>query len=146
MNTARNAEPIIAARRKGLKPAGPVLVCLTSMYRPLKGDAIVYAKQDESYDWSWTKGLTSVVVLVDASTKLGSLLSDIEAHKPEQIDIVDVEKRRGWMLLSASHLVSIDWDQALVEDWLGYGDWHRELQQIKADGIKRVAAERPKWN
>lgn len=128
----RNADAIVSARRNGMKPAGPVLISLTKQYRALPDDAIVYADPGQTYRWDWIKGLTSVVVLIDAKTKLGPLLADLESCEPNQIDVVDVERRVGWMVGFVKHgLATIRWTPHQVRDWLGSCEWHEALHKAK---------------
>jgi hypothetical protein len=138
----RNAHPIVEARARGLKPAGPLLVVATSQYQRLPDDAHVFVEPERLYRWDWVRGLDNIVVLVDASTKLGSLLVDLEEAHVGQIDVVDVERRLGWMVGFAQPLCTIRWPAVLVEDWLGHGGWHTGLARDKAEGDARAAE---KW-
>lgn len=128
----RNAGPIVAAREKGMKPAGPVMVVLSDKYEMLPGDPHVFADTKTRYRWDWTRGLLSVVIVIDSSSKLGNLPHEIQLNDPLELDIVDCERRKGWKVcLTYPQLRTTRWPSAWVEDWLGDGAMGRELQNIK---------------
>jgi hypothetical protein len=125
-----------------LKPAGPLLVVMTDRYQRLPDDAHVFVDAERPYRWDWARGLGNVVLVVDAKAKLGSLLIDLEKVDVGQIDVVDVERRIGWMVGFAEPLSTIRWPDVLVEDWLGHGGWHDGLARDKAECDARLAG---KW-
>lgn len=115
----RNAWEVVKARQNGLKPAGPLIVVMTERYHQLPDDAHVYADGGKAYRWDFVKGL-DVVVAIDASIKLGNLLADINFHEPAQIDVIDVERELGWLVLSANpnRLKTSKWPKYWVQKWL----------------------------
>jgi hypothetical protein len=116
----RNAGPIVAARAKGMKPAGPVMVVLTDKYRLLPDDAHVFADMTRRYRWDWVAGLLSVVIVIDASTKFGDLPNEIQVNSPRELDIVDCERRKGWKVcLTYPQLRTTKWLPHEVDSWLG---------------------------
>ncbi len=126
------AEPIAAARAKGLRPAGPVLVIAHGRFH--WDNAMVYVQAGQQYRWDWVKGLPGIVVLVGAATKLGQLLSDIEDGEPNQIDVIDHERELGWMVTQTRpKLRTARWHSAEVKDWLGDQTMHRTLQQSRIE-------------
>lgn len=129
----RNAGPIVEARAHGMKPAGLLIVVMTPRYEQLPNDAHVFIDAGQRYRWDWARGLENVIVAIDASTKLGTLLEDLEDAKVDQIDVVDVERRLGWMVCFANPLRTVRWPRKQTEDWLGDGEWHADLAQVKAD-------------
>lgn len=127
---ARGAFTIAQARAKGMRPAGPVIVALNE--EPDCDNAIVYANPDEAYRWDWVKGL-NVVVLMGKETRLGSILSDIEAREPTQLDVIDTDRGIGWMVLfTKPKLRTLTLPKHQVMDWLGDGEWHKQLNEAKA--------------
>jgi hypothetical protein len=128
----RNAQQIVAARAAGMKPAGPVMVVMTRRYETLPGDAHVFADPGKRYRWDWVRGLLSVVVVIDASTKFGDLLHEIQLNSPNELDLVDCERMKGWKVcITCPQLRTVRWPDWEVKDWLSDGEWHADLQRIK---------------
>ena len=118
-------------RLKGLRPSGPLIVALNG--DPHLDNATVYANPGQSYNWRWVKGLPSVIVLIGADTRFGTILRDIEDCEPGQHDVIDTERELGWMVLFARpKLVTLKWPKWMVRDWLGDGEWHTNLNTYKA--------------
>lgn len=116
---ARNAGPIVAAREKGMKPAGPVMVILSDKYEMLPNDAHVFADTNRRYRWDWTAGLLSVVIVVDAGSKLGNLPHEIQINRPRELDIVDCERLKGWKVcLTYPQLRTVKWPSGQARSWL----------------------------
>ena len=138
----RNALWIVQTRSNGMRPAGPLIVVLNDS-TPKWDNAIVYADPDKSYRWDWIRGLPNVVVLIGAKTRMTTMLTDIEFGQPGQIDVIDTDRKLGWMLhFTKPYLKTRMWSKALVEDWLGDCSWHFDLEQIKAKSTQQVAAKR----
>ena len=135
------ARAIADARSNGLKPAGVVLIVLAGHFD--WPDPMVYATPGQSYRWDWLKGL-SAVLLIDSKTRLGQIVSDIERAEPFQLDVIDAERRLGWLVNWATPQVikTVRWPSFMVDDWLGTGDWHRELERIKASAVQAAEAKR----
>lgn len=126
---ARNAEAIAEARSNGMRPSGPVLVALCRI--PDWPNAVVYARPNVAYRWDWVRGLP-IVVLVEAATKMADILRSIADKDPQQIDVVDIERRIGWLVgFIGSRMVTCRWPAECVDDWLEDGAWHRELHAAK---------------
>jgi hypothetical protein len=122
---------IVEGRMHGLRPEGPVIVVLHGS--PSWDNALVWANPAFAYRWDWVRGLPNVVVVVGAETKFGSLLTDIESESPGQLDVIDIERELGWMVLfTKPRLRTVKWTKAAVQDWLGDQTWHKELNAIKA--------------
>ncbi|MNK90295.1 hypothetical protein D3C87_1103410 [compost metagenome] len=81
-------------------------------------------------------------MVVEASTKLGSLLADLENVGVGQIDVVDVERVIGWMVVFAQPLRTVRWPKSQAIDWLGDGSWHAGLARDRAECELRLAG---KW-
>lgn len=148
-----NAFGIVQARANGMRPAGPLVVVLNGS-TPGWDNAMVYAEPGKSYRWDWIRSL-SVVVLIGAKTRMQTILADIEAGQPEQIDVIDTERQLGWLVLfTKPKLRTVKWPRHQVTDWLGSCTWHTELQQLKAKSKQQAAAKQaepsfdlePVWN
>jgi len=127
----RGAFDIVKARANGFRPAGPVIVALNGT--PDCDNAIVYADPMESYRWDWVKGLPNVVVLIGKETRLGTILADIYACEPGQFDVIDTDRGLGWMVLfTKPKLRTLTLPKHQVLDWLGDGEWHKNLNKAKA--------------
>lgn len=128
----RNAQLIVDARAEGMRPSGPLMVVMTKKYRQIPGDAHVYADAGKTYRWDWVRGLLSVVVVIDASTKFGNLLHEIQVNGPNELDLVDCERMKGWKVcLTYPQLRTVKWPEYEVKSWLGDGAWHDELHNAK---------------
>lgn len=135
---ASGAYTIAQARAQGMRPSGPVIVALNG--DPHWDNATVLADPKESYRWDWVKGLPSIVVVMSKETRLGLILSDIEANEPGQLDVIDTDRCLGWMILfTKPKLRTLPWPQWMVRDWLGDADWHNNLNETKS-GFGLVAA------
>jgi len=135
------ARAIADARANGLKPSEVVLIVLAGRFD--WSNPTAYATPGQSYRWDWLKGL-SVVLLIDSTTRLGQIVAEIERAEPFQLDVIDAERRLGWLVTWASPrgIKTVRWPRAWVDDWLGTGDWHRDLNRIKADAIRADDAKR----
>ncbi|MBT2333603.1 hypothetical protein J7E49_06760 [Variovorax paradoxus] len=138
----RNAAPIVEARMKGMKPAGPLIVVMTDRYQRLPDDAHVFVDAGQAYRWDWARGLDNAVVVVEAATRLGSLLVDLAGSGVLQLDVVDAERVIGWMVCSAEPLRTVRWPKSQAVDWLGDGSWHAGLARAKAECETRMVG---KW-
>lgn len=127
----RGAQAIAEARANGMRPAGPVIVVLHG--QPDWDSAMVYANTAFQYRWDWVRGLPSIVVVMGESTKLGNILADIQDCGPEQLDVIDMDRALGWMVLfSKPRLQTVRWPTSNVADWLGDQAWHLALNATKA--------------
>ena len=121
----RGGFEIAKARENGLAPAGPVIVVATRKYRCLPDDTHVFLDAGKSYRWDFVKGL-NVVVVIDAKTRLGNLLEEIDgAEYPgdnaKQVDVIDVERVLGWQVIAAKPgrpVRSVKWPKHWVQKWL----------------------------
>lgn len=135
-----DARAIAEARAAGLRPAQVVLIILAGRWDS-DSNPKVYAQPGQKYRWDWLRGLKAVV-LIHASTRLGNILQDIERDEPAQIDVVDHERRNGWLVLGTKpRLSTVRWPRLWVEDWLGADDWHRDLHEIKSRASQKATAK-----
>lgn len=126
-----DARAIAEARADGLRPAQVVLIILAGSWEN-DSNPKVYVQPGQQYRWDWLRGLNAVV-LVDAGTRMGTTLQDIEREGAGQIDVIDFERCRGWLVLGAApRLSTVRWPHRHVKDWLGTGEWHHELNQLKS--------------
>lgn len=81
---ATNAEAILAARMKGLKPADMVIVSLVG---PVGMDnPTVFAKPEVAYDWRWVRGLDVCLYLND-DQEWPDLLKSVALQRPEHLSL-----------------------------------------------------------
>lgn len=127
----RGAYAIAQARTNGMRPAGPVIVALNG--DPCIGNATVFAEPGSAYRWDWVKRLPNVVVLIGKDTRLGTILADIDAAGPDQLDVIDTDREIGWMVIfTKPKLKTLKLPKHQVVDWLGDGTWHKNLNEWKA--------------
>jgi hypothetical protein len=150
-----DAENIAKARLRRQRPAGTVLIALTGRHDV--SNPQMFPEIGKAYRWDFLKGL-GVVVLKNQNHDLSmlvSLLQDIDDAQPAQLDLVDINAGKGWMVLFTNPLRTIRWTEHQVTDWLGGGEWHRELQAIKDRSRELTAAiekqkskvkQEPVWN
>jgi hypothetical protein len=139
-----DAENIAKARLRGLKPAGTVLIVLCD--RQDCSNPQVFPEIGTAYRWDFLKGLC-VVVMKNQIHDVAGLLQDIERTEPAQIDLIDIDTGEGWMVLFANPLKTLRLPAHQVADWLGAGQWHRDLQSIKDRARLTAAAgkQKPKY-
>lgn len=130
-----DARAIANARAEGLKPAGAVEVVLAGDWHD-STNPVVYADHDRIYRWEWLAGL-SVVLLIDSKTRLDRIIADIDRANPDQINVLDRERRLGWSVTSTKPRIrTVRWPSAWVADWLAGGNWHQELAKAKEDAFQ----------
>ncbi len=134
------ARAIAEARTGGLRPAEVVLIVLAGRFD--WPNPTVYATPGQRYRWDWLRGL-SIVVLIDAGTRLGSTLDDIYNAEPAQLDVIDAERGLGWLVcFTRPRLRTVRWPRGQVADWLGDGHWHRELNALKEQARQQAELQR----
>jgi len=81
---ATNAEPILKARLKGMRPEHMVAI---SMVGPLGLDnPTVFAKPEVKYDWRWVRGLDVCLYLEDSQDWPG-IAKDIALQHPQHFSL-----------------------------------------------------------
>lgn len=88
----QGAEPIIAARLKGKRPADMVIVSLGE--KPDCLNPIVYAKTGIAYDWRWVRGL-EVCVYITNDDDWPDLVKDIAMHRPAYLELWNYVEKWG---------------------------------------------------
>lgn len=79
---ATNADKIIAARMKGMRPADMVIVSLEDHLKT--NNPVVYAKDNIAYDWRWVRGLDICVYIKD-SNNWAPMVKAIAQQMPEYL-------------------------------------------------------------
>ena len=131
------ARAVAQARASGLKPAQPVLIDLGGGAE--WANPTCHADPKRHYRWDWVRGL-NIVVLIHARTGLGDILHDIDIHEPCQIDVIDPERRLGWLVnFTRPILRTCRWPRRQVDDWLGDGHWHKDLHDCVAQARQQAS-------
>lgn len=137
-----DARAIADARARGLKPAGAVEVVLAGGWFDSPNPVVYADDHDRIYRWDWLAGLY-VVLVVNSKTRLDRILAGIDRANPAQIDVIDRERRLGWMVTYAKpRIKTIRWPSAWVADWLDAGNLHLELSKAKGDAIQAEQVRR----
>jgi hypothetical protein len=109
---ATNAEPIIAARLKGRKPADLIRVSLVGTI--CHGNHVVYAQPENAYDWRWCKDL-DICLHIGATPDWAHMLKSIALQRPAHLSIWNTYEQWG----AKVYLVPTVDDLAYpVKDWL----------------------------
>ena len=88
---AANAEPIVAARMRGMMPDEMILVSLVG--RIHAANHTVHAKPDTAYDWRWVHGL-DVCMYVGQSADWAPTLKAIALERPAHLSLWNIAD--GW--------------------------------------------------
>lgn len=78
------AQPILASRMNGLKPADMVIVSMTGPV--VAENPVVFAKMGVRYDWRWARGLDVCVYINDADDWFIPL-KEIALQRPEHLSL-----------------------------------------------------------
>lgn len=100
----KNAEKIIDARLKGLRPEHMVLVSLEDAL--LSRNPVVYANAAVAYDWRWVRDLDVCLYVKDADD-WGALAKDIALQRPDYFAIWNHEGNWGarvWLIPTADDI------------------------------------------
>lgn len=82
MNLATNADKILAARMRGMKPADMVIVSLVGPVAVI--NPVVQADPAETYDWRWVRDLSVCLYLNDEQDWPG-ILKAIALQRPASL-------------------------------------------------------------
>lgn len=92
MNLATNADKILAARLRGMKPADMVIVSLVG---PVAAEnPVVLAEALDAYDWRWVRGLDVCMYLNDEQDWPG-ILKAIALHRPASLTLWNLMDQWG---------------------------------------------------
>ena len=118
---ALNAEPIIAARIKGRKPAELIRVSLVGSL--CHGNHVVTADPAKEYDWRWVRDL-DICVHIGPSSDWYETLKAIALQRPEHLSLWSTYEHWG----AKVYLIPTAEDIKLpVKDWLyelDISEWH----------------------
>jgi hypothetical protein len=92
MKLAKGAEPILAARMKGKRPADMVLVAFKAP--PSSSNPFVVANPSERYDWRWVRDL-DVGVYIENSDDWPGIVKDIATCQPDYLCVWNVSEKWG---------------------------------------------------
>lgn len=92
MKLAKGAEPILAARMKGRRPADMVLVSLAQA--PKSHNPFVLASPAERYDWRWVRGLDIGVYITNEDDWPG-IVKDIAICRPDYLCLWNRNEKWG---------------------------------------------------
>ncbi|CUI02638.1 hypothetical protein BN2497_53 [Janthinobacterium sp. CG23_2] len=81
---ARGAEPILAARRRGMKPDEMIRVSLVGSL--CHGNHVVYAEPGAAYDWRWVRDL-DVCVCIGPSADWAATAKAIAMQRPAHLSL-----------------------------------------------------------
>jgi hypothetical protein len=88
---ARNAEPILAARRRGLKPDQMVMVSLVGGIET--GNIVVFADPGVEYDWRWARDL-DICVWIGEQPNWAPTVKAIAQAQPDYLCVW--HQGQGW--------------------------------------------------
>jgi hypothetical protein len=92
MKLAKGAEPILAARMKGKRPADMVLVALE--VPPSSLNPFVVANPTQAYDWRWVRGLDVGVYITNEDDWPG-IVKDIAKCQPDYLCVWNRSEKWG---------------------------------------------------
>lgn len=134
-----NAEPIIAARLKGRKPAELIRVSLVGSI--CHGNHVVYADPANVYDWRWACDL-DICLHVGAEPNWADTLKTIALHRPAHLSVWNTYEQWG----AKVYLVPTADDLAYpVKDWLyelDLSEWHAFQNQDFMTGRTYARSEK----
>lgn len=113
---ASNAQPILDARKKGLKPEELILVSLIGQIN--EPNHTVYAKPANQYEWLWARDL-QVCIYATSGVPWRDVARSIASVQPSYLAIWDPERKQGAEVSLLPSLADIDKPRA---------EWRLELQ------------------
>ena len=116
-----NAEPIIAARLKGNKPAELIRVSLVGSI--CHGNHVVYADPAIAYDWRWSRDL-DICLHIGPSNDWVDTLKAIALQRPEHLSIWNTFEQWGAKVYLVPTMDDLSYP---VKDWLyelDFSQWH----------------------
>lgn len=92
MNLATNADKILAARMRGMKPADMVVVSLVGLVG--LENPTVLANPAEAYDWRWVRDLNVCVYLND-DLDWPTAMKSVAMQRPASLNLWNMEEQWG---------------------------------------------------
>lgn len=120
---ASNAQPILDARRNGMKPNEMILVSLIG--RINEPNHTVYANPKKDYEWLWARGL-EICIYAAPGVNWRAVALPIASERPSYLGIWDADRKQGADVYLLPHLDDIvkpqsEWRHVLhFMAWLPY--------------------------
>ena len=89
---AINAQPILDARRRGLKPAELILVSLVGRINEV--NHTVYATANGNYNWQWVRGI-AICIFATSAVDWRPVARSIARARPSHLYLWDVDREEG---------------------------------------------------
>jgi hypothetical protein len=102
---ATNAQPILDARKRGLAPAGLVIVSLIGQI--CEQNHTVYANPQKAYDWRWVHGLKICIYAVP-DVQWQATTRSIAYARPSWLGLWDAVRHEGTDVLLLPHIADIE--------------------------------------
>lgn len=106
---AQNADAILDARRKGLKPAELILVSLIG--RLNEQNHTIYASPRKAYEWLWARGL-QVCIYTAPGIDWRATARSIASERPSFLAVWDADNRQGANVYLLPHPADLDKPQS----------------------------------
>jgi hypothetical protein len=106
---ANGAQPIIDARKRGMKPAEMILVSLVG--RLNEKNHTVYANHKKVYDWLWVRGL-QVCIYAAPGVDWRHMARSIAAERPSFLGVWDADHQQGANVYLLPHPADLDKPQS----------------------------------
>jgi len=120
MKLPNGAEPILAARKKGMKPAEMLIVSLVGKVG--ESNHTIYANQDAEYDWRWARGL-KVCLYVNQTSKWRPVIEALARQKPEWLGLYNVDQFKGATAFYLPRVEDIEKPQSQWRHVLDFLPW-----------------------
>lgn len=126
MKLPNGAESVIAARKKGMKPAELLIVSLVG--KTGEANHTIYANPQGEYDWRWLVGL-QVCVYVNNATQWRDILVAIAKSRPQLLCLYNVDQFKGAYTYYLPRVEDIEkpksqWRNVL--DFLPWTNWQND--------------------
>lgn len=102
MTFPNGSQEVIAARKRGLKPAEMLIV--STVGKVNESNHMIFVNSQAEYDWRWAVGL-DLCVFVDQRTKWRELVTSIAKCRPHWLGLYNVDQFKG---ATASYLPRVD--------------------------------------
>jgi len=125
-----NAQAIIAARAKGMKPAELIIVSLIG--RVNEENHTIYVNPNKRYEWQWARGL-EMCLFAEQGISWSQTAKDILAANPRKLYLWDANRREGTEIWMHPHPADIQKPKETWRHVLAYVEWvglqNREFAQ-----------------
>lgn len=126
MKLPNGADAVIAARKKGMKPAELLIVSLVGKVG--EANHTIYANEKAEYDWRWLVGL-QVCLYVNNATQWRDTLAAIAKCRPQLLCLYNVDQFKGANAYYLPRVEDIEkpksqWRHVL--DFLPWTNWQNE--------------------